>query len=208
MHRAAQRNRHWWLLLTQRGQIARDGARALGEDAIGQIFTRQQHALAQRLLTEIRKARLTKRGRSMLLQDAIVSGAAMQRQPDHPLLTFAERLAGWLVGANTDDRDFARHRRRTFNLIEKRKINLLDDFQNSFGLERRTVQPLLDLGQKPRVESLGLKPAQLLATYVVHTHKHTSFPPSGGYHDRCAICQDDRSEMFIATSARPKISLR
>ena len=38
--------RHLWLLLSQRRQIARDGARAGSEDAIGQVFARQQHALA------------------------------------------------------------------------------------------------------------------------------------------------------------------
>src|SRR5437588_7898811 len=68
------------------------------------------------------------------------------------------------------------------------------DFQNSFALERRTVQPLLDLGQKPRVECLGLEPAQLQATYVAHTHKHTSFHPLVDNHERCAIWQDGRDD--------------
>src|SRR5713226_2856787 len=67
MHRAAQRYWRWRLLLAQRRQIARDGARAPREDAIRQIFARQQYALAQCFLTEIRNTRLPKRGGTFVL---------------------------------------------------------------------------------------------------------------------------------------------
>src|SRR4029077_18444581 len=62
---------------------------------------------------------------------------------------------------------------------EERRKALLDDAENSLGLERRAVQPLLDLGGETCIEGLGIQPLDDFADTLSDTHEK-SLPDQSG----------------------------
>src|SRR3954463_16718367 len=107
----------------------------------------------------------------------------MQGQGHYSLLAFGDRFASRFVSANAHHGDLARKQCGTCYLIEKRKINFFDYLEYSFSLKWRTVQALLDLGQKLSVECFGFQSLQLLAPPFAYAHQHTSSHLLGGHYE-------------------------
>src|SRR6267142_4290551 len=102
LHGAAKRNGRIWIGTSQGGQIARDRARADEQDAIRQVFAREQSSLAECLLTQIRNASAPKRLWSRPVKQPIIFGAAMDEKADRALAALSQRLAGRLVCIDRD----------------------------------------------------------------------------------------------------------
>jgi hypothetical protein len=75
------------------------------------------------------------------------------------LLAVIDRLARRLVGLNGHQRDLAR-RRLDHVRIQEGQIHLLDHVENRLGLERRTVQPVLNLVEELGLQRLGPQPVE------------------------------------------------
>ena len=51
------------------------------------------------------------------------------------------------------------------------EVDLLHDVEDRFGLERRTVETLLDLGGEASIEGLGLQALDHLAVGIANAHR-------------------------------------
>jgi hypothetical protein len=80
-----------------------------------------------------------------------------------------DRLTGRLVRGDSYEGDLPR--RRLGGLCgEEGKIDLFNDVENGFGLERGTIESLLDFGRKTSIEGLGIKPLDDLAVSIANAH--------------------------------------
>ena len=193
LNRTAKWNGCFRVTLSQRLQVAGDGSHVHEEDAIGQVFPRQQRTLAHGLLTEVHDACLTKAGRAFGLHQGVVLCAAMERQADGDLLAIDHRLPGRLVSADCQQGHLARWGRPA-RRIQERRIDLMDYVQDRLSLERRAVEPLLDRGLKLGVERLARQPPEFLTFRIANRHRLVSFHRNTEVTlaKRWDICQDGR----------------
>ena len=86
MECAAHGDQDIGVCLAHHFEVAGDGSWGDEEDAIGEVFGGQQGSLTEGLLAEVEESCLTKAGRTMLMNQAIVDPAPMQGQTDGLLL--------------------------------------------------------------------------------------------------------------------------
>jgi hypothetical protein len=93
----------------------------------------------------------------------------MDRQAYGLLLTFHHGLARRLIGTNGHQSDLSWWSLDTV-LIDERKVDFPDDLEDRLGLERRAVQSVLDLGEEPGIQGLGIQPPEDLSLSVSYAH--------------------------------------
>ena len=93
----------------------------------------------------------------------------MDRQTDALLFTFRHGFAGRLIGVDGHQSDLAR-RSLDAVLIHEQKVHLLHHFENRLRLKRGTVQPMLNLGEEPRIQGLRVQTPENLAVLVADAH--------------------------------------
>jgi hypothetical protein len=94
----------------------------------------------------------------------------MESEADGLLVAEGDGLAGRLVGRDGDESDPARGRLGGLD-GEEGEVDLLHDVEDRFGLERRTVETLLDLGGEASIEGLGLQALDHLAVGIANAHR-------------------------------------
>ena len=124
----------------QPGEVERDRAPPDQKEAASQVFTGQQRAFRQRLLTPIGDALAAEPARAELVQQAAGGGAAMQRQRDGSLWAIGDRFAGRLVGGDGHQRYPARLGGGRVGTMEKQGLDFLDGVEDGLGLKRRASQ--------------------------------------------------------------------
>jgi hypothetical protein len=155
--------------LADQYQVTGDSSRSHEEDAIGEIFGGEQCPLAEGLLAEVEDSRLAKTGGAVLLKQKVIDLAAMEGQANGLLLAVSDRLSGWLVRGDGDEGDLPWGRLGSL-CGEEWKVDLFHDVKNGFGLERGTVEPLLNFGGEASIESLGIQPFDDLAVSIANAH--------------------------------------
>jgi hypothetical protein len=119
----------------------------------GQILAREQTVLAEGFLTEIGDASAAEGGRALVEQELIVAVAAVEGQAYRDLAAVDEGLAGGLIGGHANQRDATR-RRLDGGFSQEGRVNLFEKFQNARGLERGTIEAMLELGGELSIERL------------------------------------------------------
>jgi len=126
--------------------------------------------LTESLLAKVEDPSLAKASRTVFLKQEVVDLAAMEGKADGLLLAVGDRFAGRLVRGDGDERDLPWRKLRGLG-GEEGKVHLFDDAENGFGLERRTVESLLDLGGESSIESFGIQPLDDFPVSIANSHR-------------------------------------
>jgi hypothetical protein len=167
---AAHGDQHAGVSLADQYKVTGDGSRSDEEDAIGEVFGREQGPLAEGLLAKVEDPRLTKAGGAVLLKQKVVDLAAMQSQADGLLLAVGDGLSGRLIRSDGDEGDLPRGRLGALG-GEEGEVDLFDDVKNGFGLEGGTVKSLLNFGGEASIEGFGIQPLDDLAVSIANAHR-------------------------------------
>jgi hypothetical protein len=166
---AAHRNEALGLLLAQLGQIAGDGAWGDEEDAEGQVLGGQEGALAEGLFAEVAEACLAETGRSVVVQEPVVLGAAMDGEVDGFLAAIHDGFSGRFFGIDGDEADRTWRSHWTAGL-EEGEIDFPDDVTDGVGFEGRAIQSVDQFSAKAGVEGFRFKAFDGFASALSPSH--------------------------------------
>ena len=171
VERAAHRDQDVGVRLAHHFQVTGDGPRRDEEDAIGEVFGGEQGSLTEGLLAEVEEPRLAEAGGPVLMKQQ--DRRLLPRWRVRQTVCFWQSATGFPAGSSaaTATRVIFPGEGSDGLGGEEGEVDLFDDAENGFGLERRTVQSLLDLGGEAGIEGLGIQPLDDFAVAVANAHR-------------------------------------